>query len=229
MSGVGERLAAIRVRMDAAAQRAGRDPQEITLIGVSKFQPREAVAEALAAGLTDFGENYVQEFLDKSAALEPLSWHFIGRLQTNKARHLVGRVHLIHAVDRTELVRELGKRARAANLVQPILLEINLGEEATKGGTTQAELEFLAEAAFAEEGLRVDGLMSLPPFFPDPEMTRPFHRRLREARDRLQERFGRALPVLSMGMSQDFEVAIEEGATHVRVGTALFGPRPAQR
>jgi pyridoxal phosphate enzyme (YggS family) len=224
---VATRWAAVRARVDAACRRAGRDPAAITIVAVSKLHPAETVARAIAAGVGDLGENYAQELVAKQAAVgalttTPVRWHFIGRLQRNKAKLVAGKVALVHAVDSVELGAELGKRAVAAGAIQPVLIAQNAGE-ATKGGVGEAEIAALLAGLAAVVGIRVDGLMTMPPPSDDPEASRPYFRALRELRDRL----GRPLPVLSMGMSGDFEVAIEEGATHVRVGTAIFGARPA--
>ncbi|HEU0031196.1 MAG TPA: YggS family pyridoxal phosphate-dependent enzyme [Kofleriaceae bacterium] len=220
---IAERWHAVRARVDAACVRAGRAPSEVTIVAVSKTHPAAAVHEAAAAGATDFGENYAQELVDKRAHCPDVRWHFIGRLQRNKAKLVAGKVVLVHAVDSVELAQELAKRA--AGVVQPVLLSVNLGGEETKGGVTAAQAPDLATAIAAVTGVRLDGLMTMPPPSDDPETSRPIFDALRELRDRLQDRVGAALPVLSMGMSGDFEVAIACGATHVRIGTAIFGER----
>jgi len=219
----------ITARVAAACARAGRAAADVTIVAVSKTHPADAIRAAALAGATDFGENYAQELVAKAAELAAgasppaIRWHFIGRLQRNKARLIAGRVALVHAVDSVELAEELGKRAGGA--VQPILLAVNLGGEATKGGVTADTAPAIARALVAVPGVSLDGLMTMPPPADDPEASRPHFAGLRTLRDRLQDDLGRALPVLSMGMSHDFEVAIEEGATLVRVGTALFGSR----
>lgn len=215
---------AVRARVDAACERAGRAPGEVVVVAVSKTHPVEAVREAAAAGATDFGENYAQELAAKRAAAGDVRWHFIGRLQRNKAKLVAGQVALIHAVDTVELAQELAKRASGA--VQPVLLSVNVAGETTKGGAELAGTAALARGIAAVGGVRLDGLMTMPPPSDDPEASRPVFSALRELRDRLQQDLGAPLPVLSMGMSGDFEVAIACGATHVRIGTAIFGSRP---
>jgi pyridoxal phosphate enzyme (YggS family) len=215
--------AEVKARVDAACVRAGRDPREVTLVCVSKLQPIEAVRAAAAAGATDFGENYAQELADKRAALPAARWHFIGRLQRNKAKLVAGQVALVHAVDSLALAEELGKRATGS--VQPVLIAVNLAAEATKGGVSAGAAAELARMITGVPGVRLDGLMTMPPPADDPEASRPFFVELRALRDRLAGELGCALPALSMGMSGDFEVAIACGATHVRVGTAIFGQR----
>ena len=177
----------------------------------------------------DFGENYAQELREKMAGVSDprVRWHFIGRLQTNKVKYLAERVALIHSVDSGKLIQEIGKRAAAVNRVQDILLEVNLGGEDAKSGVAEAGVGELIEAAVAEKRVRLWGLMTMPPYFPDPEASRPFYRRLRELRDREQARLGDRVDLgeLSMGLSHDYRVAIEEGATLIRVGAAIFGAR----
>lgn len=215
MTGIAARWREVRGRVDAACVRAGRSPDDVTIVAVSKTHPASAVREAAAAGAADFGENYAQELDDKLGELagEAIRWHFIGRLQRNKAKLVAGRAALVHAVDSIELAAELGKRAAA---VQPILLAVNLAGEATKGGVTAEAAPELAKAIAGIAGVRLDGLMTMPPPDLDP---RPFFEGLRDLRDRL------GLRILSMGMTGDFETAIACGATHVRIGTAIFGAR----
>jgi len=229
---IAERWGAACARVAAACERAGRPAGEVTIVAVSKTHPAGAVREALAAGATDFGENYAQELAGKltelaTAAPTPsrgaIRWHFIGRLQRNKARLVAGRVALVHAVDTVDLAEELARRA--GGVVQPILLAVNLGGEATKGGVTADTALATAGALAGVAGVSLEGLMTMPPPAEDPEASRPHFAGLRALRDRLQDELGRALPVLSMGMSHDFEVAIACGATHVRIGTAIFGSR----
>ena len=232
---VAARLTAVRDRIAQAAHRAGRPLGEIRLIAVSKYQPVEAVRAALAAGQDAFGENYVQEALAKQAALAdtPARWHCIGHVQTNKAKDVAGRFSLIHSVDSLAFAQALDRRMPPATVAeegvrpscQGVLIQINIGSESQKHGVDPEELPRLAEAMLALPRLHLRGLMCLPPFFDDPEAARPFFVRLRELRDALQSRLGLPLPELSMGMSGDFEAAVEEGATLVRVGTSLFGPR----
>jgi PLP dependent protein len=231
---VGENLARIRARIAAAAQRAGRESGEVTLIGVSKTHPVEAIRAAYAAGLRDFGENRVQEWEGKRGGLADLKdakWHLIGHLQSNKAARAAGLFHCVDSVDDFSLAQRLD-RARADAVGGEklrVLLEVQVAEEETKSGVNATELPALAEKVTALPGLHLSGLMCIPPFLEDAEQVRPYFRRLRELRDLLATQLGRTLPVLSMGMSHDFEVAIEEGATEVRVGTALFGQRPARK
>lgn len=218
---IAERWAAVRVRVEAACSRAGRPASDVTIVAVSKTQPASAVREAIAAGARDFGENYAQELAQKRAEVggQPdLRWHFIGRLQRNKVKLVAGQVALVHAVDSIELAEELGKRA--GGVVQPVLLAVNLASEASKGGVAEPAVEGLARAVAGVAGVRLDGLMTMPPPADDPEASRPYFERLRALGARL------GLRVLSMGMSGDYEVAIACGATHVRVGTAIFGERP---
>lgn len=216
---IGERWHEVRSRVDAACRAAGREPGEVTLIAVSKTHPASAVREAAAAGATDFGENYAQELAAKYGELPDLRWHFIGRLQRNKAKLVAGHVALVHAVDSHDLAVELGKRAAG---VQPVLLAVNVAGETTKGGVSEADAPALARAVATTANVRLDGLMTMPPPGDDP---RRYFDALRALRDRLAADLG-PLPVLSMGMSGDFEAAIACGATHVRVGTAIFGDRP---
>lgn len=227
MTTIAERWRDIRGRVDAACERAGRPASEVTIVAVSKTHPASAVCEAAAAGATDFGENYAQELAAKRgdvSACGDVRWHYIGRLQRNKAKLVAGQVALVHAVDSVELAQELGKRAAQ---VQPILLAVNAAGEETKGGVTAETARDLAKAITSVTNVRLDGLMTMPPPSDDPEASRPYFEALRVLRDRLQDELGAALPVLSMGMSGDFEIAIACGATHVRVGTAIFGSRPA--
>jgi PLP dependent protein len=219
------RLAGIRARIERAAVRAGRAPGEVGLVAVSKTRPADAVVAAIAAGVTDVGENYAQELVAKHAAVSaPVRWHFIGQLQTNKVKLVIGRVALIHAVDSRALLDAIARRALAAGIVQPVLLAVSAAGEARKSGVDPGAVAELAAVAAGLPGVRLEGLMTMPPDAADPEVARPFFRRLRELRDRLATA-ACPLPILSMGMSGDFEVAVEEGATLVRIGTSIFGPR----
>jgi len=221
---IADRWRAVQAKVAAACDRAGRAASEVTIVAVSKTHPASAVREAEAAGATDFGENYAQELATKQAELDlDLRWHYIGRLQRNKAKLVAGKVVLVHAVETTDLAQELGKRAGG---VQPILLAVNLGGEATKGGVTGDNALAIARGLVATANIRLDGLMTMPPPAEDPEASRPIFEQLRALRDRLRDALGVPLPVLSMGMSGDYEVAIACGATHVRIGTAIFGTRP---
>ena len=221
---VDENLRGVRERLSEAATRAGRDPGEITLVAVSKMHTVESIREAAQAGLTSFGENKVQEADGKIAALgrENLKWHLIGHLQSNKARRAVQLFDVIESLDSLELATRLERICKEEGRERlEIFVQVDLAGEETKEGIAEQKLPELIDFLQSCERLHLVGLMTLPPYFYDPESTRPFFIRLRELRDKL-------LPqgALSMGMSNDFEVAIEEGATHVRVGTAIFGKRP---
>ncbi|MBA3465599.1 MAG: YggS family pyridoxal phosphate-dependent enzyme [Deltaproteobacteria bacterium] len=220
---IADRWREVRARVDAACVGAGRDPTSVTIVAVSKTHPIESVREAAAAGATDFGENYAQELATKRAELPDVRWHFIGRLQSNKAKLVAGHVALVHAVDSVSLAQELAKRA--AGTLQPVLLSVNVAGEETKGGVATGETATLAAAIASVPGIRLDGLMTMPPPSDDPEASRPVFQALADLRDRLASELGRPLPALSMGMSSDYEVAIACGATHVRIGTAIFGSR----
>ena len=224
-------LREVKERIERACERAHRDPSEILLVGVTKKKPVQLILEAIDAGLRDFGENYVQELLPKARAVREAGgearWHFVGRLQSNKVRHLVGVVSSIHSVDRESVVRELKKRV-TQDMGLDVYVEVNVGEEEQKGGASALEVEGLVRKLLEVQGIRIAGLMCIPPWSEDPETSRPYFARLRTLRDDIRQRLGlegEVLSGLSMGMSHDFEVAIEEGATVVRVGTALFGPR----
>ena len=221
------RLEEVRERISKACERVGRDPKEVTLLGATKTVPAEVIRAFYECGLKTFGENRAQEFLKKWEALSDLSidWHFIGRLQSNKVKYLIGKVSLIHSVDRESLVDEIEKRAKKAGIIQDVLIEVNVGNEETKGGVSPEDLSRLTEYVLSKEHLSLKGLMAIPPYSEDPEEVRPYFTKLREMKERLEREFGVALEHLSMGMSSDFEVAIEEGATIVRVGTLLFGER----
>ena len=229
MSEIGERLAQVQARIAAAARRAGRDPASITLVAVSKTVSPDRIKEGVAAGITVLGENRVQEARDKIEALGRLAqWHLVGHLQTNKAKLVIQLFDLIHSLDSLKLARELDKHARAISKRVPCLVEVNQGSELTKSGLGEADLvPFLREAA-PLSGIEILGLMSIPPFLENPQDCRPYFRRLRELREAAAAAgiSGLRMDHLSMGMSHDFEVAIEEGATMVRIGTAVFGPRP---
>ena len=221
-------LDGVRERITSACERAGRPPSDVVLIAVTKTVPLERVREMMALGQTVFGENRVQEAKPKVEGTGPAArWHLVGHLQRNKARHAVGLFEMIHSLDDLDLVRELDRRAAAAGLIQPVLIEVNLGAESSKQGVDEEGLAPLAEAAAGSPNLDLQGLMVIPPPAADPERSRHWFVRLRALRDALVPRLGRSLPHLSMGMSDDYGVAIEEGATLVRVGRALFGERPA--
>jgi pyridoxal phosphate enzyme (YggS family) len=215
-------LDAVLGRIAAAAARAGRDPREVTLVCVTKTVAPATVRAAASAGATDFGENRMQEARRKLDALSDLAcrWHFIGQLQTNKVKFLANRFRLVHSVDRPALAREIDRRAREIGHVQAVLVQVNVAGEAGKAGVPPEEAGDLCRFVRGLPGLRLEGLMTVAPEAPDPEDVRPVFRALRALRDRLVP--GGAL---SMGMSGDFEVGVEEGATLVRVGRAIFGPR----
>jgi pyridoxal phosphate enzyme (YggS family) len=227
VSGVGERLQRARARIAAAAARAGRDPAAVTLVGVTKGVDVARIQEALAAGLRDLGENRIQEALPKIAALGPgPRWHFVGRLQRNKARWAAEAFDLVHSVDSLSLADALERAAARAGRRVRVLIEVNVAGEPTKGGVAPDEAEALVAAVRARAHLEPAGLMTVAPAVGDPEQVRPVFRALRELGERIRAGPGGAtFGELSMGMSDDFEVAVEEGATLVRLGRAIFGPR----
>jgi PLP dependent protein len=225
MDDFSSRLNKIHDAIAEAAQKAGRDPGEIELIAVSKTQPAEAIQEAMRAGITHFGENKVQEARGKIEALGRGVWHLIGHLQSNKARDAVRLFDSIDSVDRADLAGEINHRADALGKIQNVLLQINLAGESTKFGCTPDAAHALAEAMNALPRLCLRGVMAIAPYSPEPEKSRPYFARLRGLRDKIETDTGLRLPVLSMGMSGDFGIAIEEGSTCVRIGTALFGER----
>lgn len=223
-----ERIRQVRLQVEEAAARSGRNADAVTIIAVSKTIPAERVALAYQMGLKVFGENRVQEAREKIAALPyPLiRWHLIGHLQTNKVARAVELFHLIHSVDSARLAEALERSAAARQKAQPVLLQVNVAGEATKEGVSIAELPALAEAVLNQPHLHVQGLMTIAPYTEQPEAVRPVFRRLRQVRDELRERFPQGnWAELSMGMSGDYLVAIEEGATMVRIGRAIFGER----
>jgi PLP dependent protein len=230
MTSIAQNLLEISARIQAACSRVGRDATEVHLIGVTKTVPVDRIREGVAAGVRILGENYVQEARTKLEALAdmPVSWHFIGHLQSNKAKLVLEAFTCIHSVDRESLARELDRQAQKLGRRMPVLLQVNTGQEDTKGGLAPVELLPFFERLTACDGIEVRGLMALPPYYDDPEQVRPHFRELRELLHRLREHIAtpETLTELSMGMSHDFEVAIEEGATMIRIGTALFGTRP---
>ena len=226
------RLQEVHRRIEASARGAGRDPAEVKLIAVSKTQPPDVIRQAIEAGVTDLGENRVQEADAKITELgrSAVRWHLIGHLQANKARRAVALFDVIHSLDSVALARRLNRLcAELERDDLPVLIQVDLGGEETKSGVSEEDLPDLIVAVAECEQLRLIGLMTLPPFFDDVELVRPYFRRLRELRDALQARgtFTAGPGELSMGMSHDYGVAIEEGATMVRVGTAIFGERHA--
>jgi PLP dependent protein len=230
---VAENIAAVRERIDQAARRVGRNPEEITLMAVSKTFPPQPIREAYKAGLRVFGENRVQEFTGKSDALRDLAgaeWHLIGHLQSNKANKAAELFSAVDSIDSVKLAEKLNAAAERLGKTLSVLIEVNVGGEEAKSGIDPQshELDAILESASQFHNLNVRGLMTIPPFTDDPEGARPYFRQLRELRDRIS---ARRLPriemaILSMGMSHDFEIAIAEGSTCVRVGTGIFGERP---
>jgi len=210
----------IRLRINSAAIKSGREADSVTLLAVSKKQPSPKIQKLAELGQKDFGENYVQELLLRFELFPSLRWHYIGQLQRNKCKYIVGKVTLIHSVDRGELASEISKIAAKDNLTQDVLIQVNLGSEESKGGVEPHSAQQLVGEIREMKNIRVRGLMALPPLMDDPEDSRKFFRKLRIMRDEL-------LPggEISMGTSHDFEVAVEEGATIVRLGTSLFGNR----
>jgi len=223
---IASNLREVRARIARAAAASGRKPQDVTLIGVSKTQSAEAIRVAYETGLRDFGENRVQEWEGKQRQLADLDarWHLVGHLQSNKAARASKLFHYIDSVDSLDLAEKLN-RCGSALAPTPILLEVKLDPTPAKSGLTPEQLSVVAESIVALPNLKLRGLMCVPPFAENPEQARPFFRQLRELRDALAQQLGIALPALSMGMSHDFEVAIQEGATEIRVGTAIFGQR----
>ncbi|MCZ7586296.1 MAG: YggS family pyridoxal phosphate-dependent enzyme [Deltaproteobacteria bacterium] len=228
MSTIADNLKRVNDRIAAACARAGRDPEGVRLIAVSKKQPVSAIEQALAAGHRDFGENYVQEAEAKARAIASggVRWHIIGHLQRNKVRHVVPFATMIHTVDSARLADEAAKRAGEAGRRVGVLVQVNVGGEEQKSGTAEQDALALVDHVRTLDALDLRGLMTMPPFLP-PEEVRPYFAALRRLRETMESRRpGLRLPELSMGMSGDFEAAIEEGATIVRVGTAIFGERP---
>jgi len=226
---IAERVAAVRERIARAAERAGRPPGSVTLVAVSKTQPASAVRDAFAAGVRDFGENRVQEAEPKIAATAGLGarWHLVGHLQSNKARRAATLFGLVQSIDSLAVAERLARAGEEASLTVHGLVQVDLAGEVTKFGLPEPELLKTLEALRGRPGLRLEGLMLLPPFLEDPQALRPFFARLRALRDRALADGLLAAGELSMGMSHDFETAVEEGATLVRVGTAIFGERRA--
>jgi len=228
-----ERLARVRAKIAAAAERSGRRSDEVTLIAISKTHPSSVVSRLVELGATDLGENRVQEAEGKITEVgrDKARWHLVGHLQANKARRAVNLFDVIHSLDSIDLAQRLDRLCVEEGRDKlPVLIQVDLGHEETKSGIDETELEQLVESLGSLERLHLIGLMTLPPFFENPEDSRPFFCKLRELRDQLaaQGAFGAGKGELSMGMTNDFEVAIEEGATMVRIGTAIFGERAAR-
>jgi pyridoxal phosphate enzyme (YggS family) len=224
-----KRLQNVKNRIETAARGCGRNPETIRLVAVSKTVPTNRVRQAIEAGATILGENYVQEARTKfnDLATYPVSWHFIGHLQSNKAKYAVRLFDLIHSVDTLKLARELDKQSHKINKIQEVLIQVNISEEASKSGVNVKDTYNLLKDISLLENLSVKGLMTMPPYFNAPEKVRPYFAALRGLRDRLEQKglLNMSLSELSMGMTGDFEVAIQEGATLVRIGTAIFGER----
>ena len=224
------RFASVRGQLASAAERCGRGAKEVKLIAISKTHPASAVSQLIELGATDIGENRVQEAEGKIAEVgrEKVRWHLVGHLQANKARRAVNLFDVIHSLDSVDLARRLDRLCvEEGRASLQVLVQVDLGQEETKSGIEESELTHLVESLGPLSRLRLVGLMTLPPFFENPELSRPFFRRLRELRDELAGRgaFGNLNGELSMGMTHDFAIAIEEGATMVRIGTAIFGER----
>jgi pyridoxal phosphate enzyme (YggS family) len=224
-----KRLQNVKERIENAARACGRDPETVRLVAVSKTIPTDRVKQAIQAGVAILGENYVQEARAKfnDLATYPASWHFIGHLQSNKAKYAVRLFDLIHSVDKLKLAREIDKQANKINKVQEILIQVNISEETSKSGVDVEDAHNLIKDISLLENLSVKGLMTMPPYFNEPEKVQPYFSALRGLRDHLEQQdlFNVTLSELSMGMTGDFEVAIQEGATLVRIGTAIFGKR----
>ncbi|MFO8085306.1 MAG: YggS family pyridoxal phosphate-dependent enzyme [Desulfobacterales bacterium] len=227
-------LEKVRKRIDYAAGKCGRQPGSVRLVVVTKTVSVERIKEAVDAGADTFGENYIQEARDKIQDLSafPVSWHFIGHLQTNKAKYAVNLFDLIHSVDSIKLAREIDKQAGKAGKIQDILIQVNVAGEVQKSGIAPEKTFDMIKMIAGLENITLNGLMTMPPFFNDPEKVRPYFRKIRELRDRMQNELAAQsvtgpirLDELSMGMTGDFEAAVEEGATLVRIGTAIFGER----
>jgi pyridoxal phosphate enzyme (YggS family) len=228
MSSIASALEEVRGRIETACGRAGRPVTEVRLVAVSKTVAVERIRQLLDCGHDLLGENRVQEALQKIPVLGSAArWHLVGHLQRNKARHAVGAFELLHGVDSERLAAEIDRRAARAGIRQAVLLQVNLAGEETKSGVDETGLPALLEAVAGLPNLELRGLMTIPPPADDPEKSRGWYSRLRELRERSAARVGLPLPELSMGMTDDFEVAVEEGATLVRVGRAIFGERPA--
>jgi len=228
MNDIAVNISQIHNRINKACQKVGRNPEAVKLIAVSKIKPAEQIEEAFHAGQKCFGESYVQEFRDKQPLVEsPVEWHFIGGLQSNKVKYLRGKVAMIHSVDRLSLAGEISNQWGKIDQVADILLQVNVGDELSKSGCSPNELERLVRSVAPLPNLKVYGLMCLPPHSDNPEQVRPYFKQLHQLSQQIKELQipNVEMTELSMGMSGDFEVAVEEGATLVRVGTAIFGAR----
>lgn len=225
MSELAERYLKVKERVREACRKAGRDENSVKLVAVSKFHPIEAIVEVAELGQKEFGENYIQEALEKIAVRPDLCWHAIGPVQSKKAKEIIGKFSLIESLATESLLQELAKRTQNAGCTQDVLLQVNIGREEQKSGLLPEELLPFAQKVLEVPQLKLCGLMCLPPLDDNPEHTRPYFIQLRELKENLEKELGLALPHLSMGMSADFPTAIEEGATIIRVGTDIFGPR----
>jgi pyridoxal phosphate enzyme (YggS family) len=226
MSSIKENYLTVMERIEKAAQRVGRDPAEIQLVAVSKTVETARIKEAIDAGVSILGENYVQEAQNKIEEIgRPVAWHFIGHLQSNKAKYAVRLFDMIHSADSLSLAQEMNRRAEQAGRIMRVLIEVNISGEATKFGTDEGLVFGIARGILNLGSLSLEGLMTMPPYFDSPEMSRPYYIKLRDLKEKMAKE-GITMKELSMGMSNDFEIAIEEGATFVRVGTAIFGSRP---
>lgn len=223
-----DQLAGAKAALADAVRSAGRTAEDVTLVAVSKLHPASDIRALAEVGHVDFGENYVQEAMDKREELADLDikLHFIGGLQSNKAKFVAGNFTLVHSVDSRKLAQALHKKAESLDIVQDILIQVNIAGETQKSGITEDSLPQLAEEVMDMGGVRLVGLMTMPPFFDEPERARPVFSRLRQLRDGLEKQLGTQLPHLSMGMTGDFVPAVQEGATMVRIGTRIFGARP---
>lgn len=225
---IAENLKHLTQRIEAACDRSHRDPKEVTIVAVTKTKPVEQIVEAIEAGITHFGENRVQEAAAKIPLIKtPVTWHLVGTLQTNKVKKALELFHIIESVDSLHLAQELARRAEQLNKTIPVLIEVNTSQEPTKHGVPPANLFDLISELLKLPRLKLEGLMTIGPGWAvnDPEASRPCFELLARLRQEAQQKFGIALPHLSMGMSSDFEIGIEVGATLIRIGTALFGPR----
>ncbi|MCB0711955.1 MAG: YggS family pyridoxal phosphate-dependent enzyme [Ignavibacteriae bacterium] len=226
---IAERYRRVREQVSYACRRSGRDPAEVTIVGVTKTKPIEDIRRGINVGILDFGENYVQELVEKEGRLRgaehDIRWHFIGHLQRNKVKSILPFVHLVHSVDSERLALEINKGGEKIGRKIPILLQVNTSGETSKFGCYPGGAIAIAERIFEMEFLDLQGLMTLASFTDDSEVVRPMFRLLKDTRNLIRERLGVELPHLSMGMTNDFDVAVEEGATIVRIGTAIFGER----
>ncbi len=225
---ISDNVQKIKQKIREVCLKTGRNPEEVTIVAVTKTVPVERIIEVINAGIYDIGENKVQELLEKRKLIENVRWHFVGHLQTNKVKYIVDFVYLIHSVDSFKLALEIEKRAKRINRIVDVLIEVNTSGEQTKYGVKPEEaLNLVRQISENCEYVRVNGLMTVAAYLPNPENVRPMFRTLRELRDEISKFNFRNVEMrhLSMGMSNDYEVAVEEGATIVRIGTAIFGPR----